>query len=290
MATRARLFLTKRPERDHKITSTSKITKTTGEKIMNCKRGFSNFSFLVVTLAALHLPSRASANLIDYSARIVVKNSSGTTLGYVQDDPNYWTPFIVPTSATALVIDFTLNGTMGNQINLVPQAGGGQGYPFWGATVGRDSTSSDIAAGSFNYLYLEGTNGTPPGSTPQGVPNYYSSLNTPTKDSESAIWNIDVNALTLAPQWINTNSSMPTTFVFVQSNHVYAGGDPAAFNARFPSPVTNAALFLEIISAVPQPGDGNGSSVPDLPSTWMLLVIGLTTVFCLRPVLLRQED
>ncbi|HEY4282779.1 MAG TPA: hypothetical protein VGM62_06895 [Chthoniobacterales bacterium] len=255
---------------------------------MNYKHAFSGFSFLIVALAALALPTHASANLIDYSARIVVKDSSGTTLGYVQDDPNYFTPFIVPTSATALVVDFTLNGTAGNQINLAPQAGGGQGYPFWGATVGRDSTSSDIAAVSFNYLYLEGDNGTPAGSTPQPVGNYFTASTAVAKDAESAIWNIDVNALTLAPQWINTDSSTPNTVVFVQSNHVYAGGDSAAFMSRFPAPVINAALFLEIISAVPEPGDGNGGSVPDLPSTGILLMLGLTTVFCLRPVLLRR--
>jgi len=29
----------------------------------------------------------------------------------------------------------------------------------------------------------------------------------------------------------------PTTFTFVQSNHLYAGGDPDAFHSRFPAPV-----------------------------------------------------
>ena len=33
-----------------------------------------------------------------------------------------------------------------------------------------------------------------------------------------------------------------TTIIFVQSNHVYAGGDPGAFQSRFPAPVTTVTL------------------------------------------------
>jgi hypothetical protein len=219
---------------------------------MNFGRALSRFSFLIVTLAALYLPIHASAAPIDYQAVITAQDGMGTTLGYVTEDPNYWTPLLNPTSAGALIVDFTLDGTSGSQINLTLQ-NSAQGYPFFGLTVGRDSTSSDIAAGSLNYLYIEGTNGTPAGSTPQSVPNYFATTNSLNKQSESAVWSIDVNALTLNPQWINTDSSTPTTAVFVQSNHVYAGGDPAAFMARFPAPVTSATLHLEILSATPVP-------------------------------------
>ena len=248
---------------------------------MNLKRAFSGFSFLIVTLAALILPTRASAALIDYRAVITAKNS-GTTLGYVADDPNYWTPLLTPTSVGALIVDFTLNGTSGSQINLTPENSAETGFPYFGLVEGRDNTSPDIAPGSFNYLYLGNTNGTVPGSTPQHGGNYFSLLNGLNKASESAVWTIDVNALTLNPVWVNSDSSMPTTFVFLQSNHVYGGGDPAAFNARFPAPVTSATLHLQILSAVPR------GSVPDFSSTWMLLLLGLTAVFCLGP-LLRQR-
>jgi len=38
------------------------------------------------------------------------------------------------------------------------------------------------------------------------------------------------------------------TILFVQSNHVYASGDPPAFQARFPAPVTAVTLtFLPIV-------------------------------------------
>ena len=32
------------------------------------------------------------------------------------------------------------------------------------------------------------------------------------------------------------------TIIFVQSNHVYAGGDPVAFQSRFPAPVATVTL------------------------------------------------
>lgn len=244
---------------------------------MNHKRAFSGFSFLIVTLVALDLATPAAATPVDYRAVITVQTGAGATVGYVAEDPNYWTPLLTPTSVGALIVDFRLDGTSGSQIDLSPQ-NSGQGYPFFGLTEGRDSTSPDIAPGSFNYLYLEGTNGTPAGSTPQLVPNYFAVSTGIAKSSESAIWNIDVNALTLIPVWINSDSSTPTTFVFVQSNHVYAGGDPAAFHARFPAPVTDVTLHLEILSATP-------ASVADFSSTWTLLLLALTALFCLRPFL-----
>ena len=217
---------------------------------MNLNRAFSRLGLpIVMTLGVLGLPTRASAALIDYRAVITAKDSAGTTLGYLADDASYWTPLLSPTSSGALIVDFTLDGTSGTQINLAPE-NLSEGYPYFGPVVGRDSTSPDIAPGSFNYLYFGGTNGTAPGSTPQPG-NYFSTSTGLDKPSESAVWNIDVIGLTLIPQWVNTDGSTPATLVFLQSNHVYAGGDPAAFMTRFPAPVTSATLHLEILSAEP---------------------------------------
>jgi hypothetical protein len=242
------------------------------EKIMKyLKQAFSGFGPLLVTLSALGLPTVASGALIDYSAKIIAKSSAGATLGYVQEDPNYWTPLLTPDTNSALIVDFTLNGTSGSQINLTPE-NSGQGFPYFGLVEGRESTSPDIGAGSFNYLYLDGTNGTAPGVTPQLVGNYFTLSSGISKTSESALWTIDVNALTLIPVWVNTDSSTPTTAIFIQSNHVYGGGDASAFNSRFPAPVTSAALFLEIVSAVPQQ-----QQVLE-PASWSTLTLG---VLCL---------
>jgi len=72
-------------------------------------------------------------------------------------------------------------------------------------------------------------------------------------------WNIDLITGLMTVQWINTDGSKasklipdrdplieiirvlgsPTTQVFVQSNHLYAGGDSAAFESRYQAPVTS---------------------------------------------------
>ena len=214
------------------------------------------FRKTILVLAALTVPAIASAGLIDYTAVIEVKAGS-TSLGYLVNDPVYWTPELTGNSSGAFIVDFTLNGTSGNQINLLPDSPS-QGFPYFGLTQGRDSTDSNIGSGNFNYLYIEGTNGTDPGATPQVVGNYFNSNNSASHTSESAVWDIDITGSTgtLSAQWINTDDSSPTTVSFVQSSHIYAGGDASAFNGRFPAGVTSVTLQLDILSAtaeVPEP-------------------------------------
>jgi hypothetical protein len=249
--------------------STVKIVGPIGGSL---KRRFSSLSLFIVTLAALVLPTVASATLIDYRAVIIAKDGAGTTLGYVADDPLYWTPLLNATITSALIVDFTLNGTSGTQINLTTENSLEMGFPYFGLVHGRDSTSSDIAPGSFNYLYLGNTNFTPPGSGTRLAGNYYSANNSVPRTSESAVWTIDVDALTLVPLWINSDLSTPTTQVFIQSNHVYGGGDADAFHTRFPAPVTSATLHLQILSAVPQ-------AVPEPASLWTL-TLGILGLGC----------
>ena len=153
-------------------------------------------------------------------------------------------------------MEFTLNGQTGTGINLTTTPV--SSFTLLGFVVGRDSTSSDMGAGSFNYLYLNPTSPTLPNATPQSVPNEFSTAAGLDKQSESAVWTIDIPAGTLVPVWVNSDGSKPTTHVFIQSNHVYAGGDPAAFHARFPAPVTTVTLHLENLSAVPVDADGDG--------------------------------
>jgi hypothetical protein len=153
-------------------------------------------------------------------------------------------------------VDFTLNnGQSGTGINLTTENSGRSAFPLLGLVVGRDSTSSDIVPGSFNYFYLDDVSlpGTPPNSIPQSVPSYFSTSTGLDKQAETAVWTIAVTGVTgtLSPEWVNTDESTPTTQVFVQSNHVYAGGDAGAFHDRFPAPVTVVTLHLEIREARP---------------------------------------
>jgi len=227
------------------------------------------FTKSIVALAALVAPTIASAGLIDYTAVIQVMNGS-TSLGYVQTDPNYWTPQLTADSASALQIAFTLNGTTGSAVNLAPSPNT-QGFTYFGATQGRDSTSDDIASGSVNYLYFESGSTTAASATPQHGGNYFTTSTSVDKANETAIWDIGISGTTgtLAPQWVNTNGSTPATVTFVQSNHLYGGGDASAFFAAFPAPVTSVTLQLQILSAVPEV-----TAAPE-PASWATLALGL---------------
>ena len=62
---------------------------------MKRKFVFSGVSLLLSALANLYLPTTASAQAIAYTAAIEIR-SGGSLIGYVQRDPNYWTPMITP--------------------------------------------------------------------------------------------------------------------------------------------------------------------------------------------------
>ncbi len=228
-------------------------------------------------MGAFILPAVASAGLIDYRAVIIAEDSAGSSLGFVAADPNYWTPLLTPNQSDGLIVDFTLNGTSGTAINMTTE-NSNQAPPFayFGLVEGRDNTSSDIESGNFNYLYLGNTNATAPGATPANPGNYFSQQASLNQTSESAVWTIDTNALTLVPVWVNTDGSTPPTVVFVQSNHVYGGGDSGAFHSRFPAPVTDATLHLEILSVVPET-----TSTPE-PASMGIVGLGLLGLGMLR--------
>ncbi len=216
---------------------------------------FSRIGLFILALAALGLPSLASAALIDYTAVIYAVNGGGSNLGYVTADPNYWTPELGNAASNGIVVSFTLNGTSGTQINLATvQNTNENAFPDLGLVQGRDNSSADIGAGNYNYLYLDNTNATAPNSTPQHPGNYFSASTGNSYASESAVWSIDITGTTgtLVPVWVNSDGTTPNTETFIQSNHVYAGGDANAFHTRFPAPVTSVTLDLDILSAVPE--------------------------------------
>jgi len=170
--------------------------------------------------------------------------SGDTSLGYVAPDPNYWTPLLTPDINSALSISFQLaaGATSASDVAFT-QLNDNRGT-FFGPVVGRDSTSSNIAPGSFNYLYLDpiAAPGTAPGATPQSVPSFFATSSGLDKQAESSVWAVDLITGAITAQWINTDSSTPATVLFVQSNHLYAGGDAGAFHSRFPAPVLVVSL------------------------------------------------
>ena len=131
---------------------------------------------------------------------------SGTTpLGYVAIDPNYWTPLLTPDMSAAVALSF--QGASGATSFTHVGLSISDTFPFFGLVVGRDSTSSDIAPGSFNYLYLDQMDATAPGSTPQSGPSFFATSTGLDKQGESNDWNINLSSGAVTAQWINTDGS-----------------------------------------------------------------------------------
>ena len=84
------------------------------------------------------------------SGVLQVKDAGGASLGYITPDPNYWTPMLTPDITAALGITFELlvGATQATSVNFVTSDTRGT---YFAPVVGRDSTSDDIAPGSFKY-------------------------------------------------------------------------------------------------------------------------------------------
>ena len=204
---------------------------------------------VVVAVGVSAVLAQAASAKTAYTA-IIEARAGTTSLGYLQADPNYWTPLLTPDATAAMHVAFTLDGKTG----LVQFDSPDRGYLHLGLVVGRDSTSANIGPGSFNYLYLDPTDSATIPPPPDR--NYFADSTGLAKPGQSLVWNVDLTAAdpnnyTASPVWVNTDATLPTTYIFVQSNHVYAGGDPAAFLARFPAPVTTVTLYLHILTTTP---------------------------------------
>ncbi|KAJ6606475.1 hypothetical protein DFH09DRAFT_1120331 [Mycena vulgaris] len=199
----------------------------------------------------LKAPSRrSSAHRARYSStppspqitgyiQVLSLGDSSSVLGYVSKNSLSGSGHYAYTASldNALLVGVSGDGTTsGNIVTL------NSDYPspsFLGLVQGRDSTSSDLATGSFNYLYLASTAPTDPGASPQDVG---SKSGTIPRTSESSVWTIDPVTSALTAQWINTDDTPAPTISFTQSTGIYFGGDPDAFHAKYPSPIQTIAL------------------------------------------------
>jgi len=175
----------------------------------------------------------------------VTSTTDNSVLGYISKNTFSQAQFrYQPDQADAVIVDFSVpqGATSASSIQLTTENADIPNFSLLGLIQGRDSSSSDISPGNYNYGYFGETNPTPAGSTPQDVGNSYSTVTTLDRTSESSVWNIDLGSNALTLQWINSDSSRPTTNLFIQSTALYFGGDQSAFASRYPSPVTPIAL------------------------------------------------
>ncbi|KAJ7491300.1 hypothetical protein FB451DRAFT_1222733 [Mycena latifolia] len=156
-------------------------------------------------------------------------------LGYISKTTYIHTQYVVSPSLD----DALLVGPNGDHdlltLTLHPPA-------FLGLVQGRDDTSSNLAQGSFNYLYLASTAQTSPNATPQNVDSSFSAVYGQPYSAESAVWTLDPVTHSLTAQWINSDGSRAPTISFSQGSAIYFSGDPEAFHQMYAAPVQQIAF------------------------------------------------
>ncbi|KAJ3487310.1 hypothetical protein NLJ89_g11725 [Agrocybe chaxingu] len=189
---------------------------------------------------------------VTYRGKIeVMRQDNGAPLGYVSASVINGAQYRYQAEASALIVtvDLPTGQTSGEGLTLTTQ-NSDIGFPLLGLIQGRDNTTPNIASGSFHYLYLGGVSspGTPPDSAPTTIPNSYTSASGLSRVAESAVWNLDIATGALSPQWTNTDLSQPDMQFWTQSTALYSGADAAAFNSRYPSPVTRLNYVFHVIA------------------------------------------
>jgi len=153
-------------------------------------------------------------------------------------------------TSNALIINFSYptGETSVQGIDLAQENSDIPTLLYIGLVQGRDSTSSDIASGNFNYGYFAGTDQTPKDSAPAHVGNSYTTITHIDRTSESAVWSVDLVSGKVTVQWVNEDTPKPTMSIFSQGTALYFGGDQTAFASRYPSPVTSISFkFIPIV-------------------------------------------
>ncbi|KIO25493.1 hypothetical protein M407DRAFT_8380 [Tulasnella calospora MUT 4182] len=111
------------------------------------------------------------------------------------------------------------------------------GYP----KLGFSSVSSSIGPGAPDVCYLVGSVGVSKHSPAVSTPDQSFTNGSQSEPTESAVWYlVDVATLEIAPQWVNSNGGLPTTYLayFTALGYFFATGDPGTVASVF-SPYGN---------------------------------------------------
>ncbi|KAJ7087498.1 hypothetical protein C8R44DRAFT_893200 [Mycena epipterygia] len=166
---------------------------------------------------------------------ILATETDGTFAGYVSPAWNSFGEYGALQDAQdgALEVSFSYSPDSPGQLSFTATNGPDATYPFIGAIKGISSSSSDLGPGSANYAYLGGTSQTPAGSPPSAGDNAFDAATHLTEDIESAIWSYDSSTQAITAQWINTDSSAPSTHIVHTQGVLALTGDVNAFTSTF---------------------------------------------------------
>ncbi|KAJ1305341.1 hypothetical protein OPQ81_000357 [Rhizoctonia solani] len=168
----------------------------------------------------------------------VTHASNGTVLGFVSPVWNRHGEYgIIQTNQNgSLEVSFSFSPKSPTQLDLLATNHVNKTYPYMGATVGFVSPSNDLVVGGYNYLFITGTTKIPAGPPVGADNNSFGGTTGIPKSAESAIWTYNRATKDLTPQWVNTNGSIPTSYVVYANdfnNAFVMVGDLGVFGKTF---------------------------------------------------------
>ncbi|TFK71979.1 hypothetical protein BDN72DRAFT_395134 [Pluteus cervinus] len=176
----------------------------------------------------------------------VVSTLNSALLGYISGSSLTGAQYrYQPTIATALIVDFNINAgvTSADKVRMTAE-NGETGFPILALIQGQSDTNTNLGALSFEYVYVGGSSGSSPGSTPSNVANSYTSSTGISRASESDVWSIDLNSGIIVPKWVNTDNSLVSLQCWAQSTNLYCGGSEASYISRFGASVTDVTFIF----------------------------------------------
>lgn len=178
---------------------------------------------------------------------IQVTGSDNTVYGYLSTTLNTFGEYGQFTEDPASALKIAFDSTSATNLDLTASNSFFTDLPFLGGTAGFSSTSASIASDSADYVFLTATTLTTTLSAPVQVENSFTRQTGIDKESLSAIWEFANGIIT--PQWVNEDSSRPTTIaVYVPSEEAIAlVGDVATFESTYG--VTVVSLTFTFVSA-----------------------------------------
>ncbi|KAF8154252.1 hypothetical protein B0H34DRAFT_677087 [Crassisporium funariophilum] len=182
----------------------------------------------------------------------LVEISTGDIMGYVANtELSVGILSFTPVISEALQISFDINvgATSGTNLAFTMLNGPPSGPPL-GLVQGRDNTNTDLAVGSYHYLYFAGVSPpvTQPDAYPANIPNGYTSATGTVRAAESSVWSVDLVSGAITGEWTNSNLAQPPISFWSQGVALYAGSDSNAFFSRYPSRIR--PFRLEFVSTV----------------------------------------
>ncbi|KAG6830035.1 hypothetical protein H0H92_002453 [Tricholoma furcatifolium] len=184
-------------------------------------------------------PNPGSSNNNVARGYVECMDQNGNSLGYLGKDQNSAGQYGVQTDnndeSGRLLVSIDLNDASSGACDVQTLNGPDSNLPFFGGMKGYQSSSSDLSPGSSNHFFIGGTTQTSSKATPCDGTSTFEKIYSIDTQIESAIWNYDATSNFLSPQWINSDSSNPTTYIGLYQNALVCTGDQNAFSNAYGS-------------------------------------------------------